>query len=94
MDHYEYYDLSNLTDIAEIVKIGYQNAAIEYRGQKDSSILSLHIFQQWLTFIPLDGVVVELGCGTGYPVANHIASITKGMAIDCIFNLPTLPVHN
>jgi hypothetical protein len=78
----DHYDVTNITELAEIVKLGYQTAAIEYRGQKDSSILSLPIFQHWLSQIPLDGVIVELGCGSGYPIAHHIASFSKGK-INC-----------
>ena len=81
----EEYDVTNIAELAEIVKLGYQTAAIEYRGQKDSSILNLPIFQLWLSHIPLDGVIVELGCGSGYPIANHIASISKGMSTNQVF---------
>ncbi len=72
----------DFSDIAQIVRNGYQSAALEYRGQKDQSILSLPIFNQWLSLIPVDGgTVIELGSGSGYPLAHHFASICKATNI-------------
>jgi hypothetical protein len=59
-----------------LVRNGYQSAAVEFRGQKDSSILNLPIFQQFLSHLPADGPVIELGCGSGYPIAHHLATVS------------------
>eukprot|EP01114_Cavostelium_apophysatum_P001038 TRINITY_DN10898_c0_g1_i1.p1 TRINITY_DN10898_c0_g1~~TRINITY_DN10898_c0_g1_i1.p1 ORF type:complete len:320 (-),score=36.97 TRINITY_DN10898_c0_g1_i1:11-913(-) len=64
---------NSFSDLIEIVRQGYKIAAVPYHEQKDTSILSLPIYHHWLALVP-DGVAAELGCGSGFPVAHHIAS--------------------
>jgi len=64
-------------DLIELVRQGYRKAAVPYNEQKDSSVLGQPIFIHWLSLVP-PGVVAELGCGSGYPVAHHLANIWRG----------------
>jgi len=67
------------SSLIDLVRTGYKTAVMPYHEQKDTSILFLHIYHHWLSLIP-DGRVAELGCGSGYPLAHHIASVWKGTA--------------
>jgi len=67
---------NSFSDLIEIVRQGYRVAAGAYHNQKDTTILSLPIYHHWLSLVP-DGVAAELGCGSGFPVAHHIASQWK-----------------
>jgi len=67
---------SSFGDLIETVRQGYRVAAIPYNEQKDIRILNMPIFQHWMSIIP-DGIVAELGCGSGFPVAHHIANAWK-----------------
>jgi len=68
----------SFSDLVELVRQGYKTAAVPYHNLKDNNILSLPIYHHWLSLVPEKGIVAELGCGSGYPVAHHIASLWKG----------------
>jgi len=68
--------LCSFGDLIELVRQGYRKAAVPYTEQKDTAILGQPIFQHWVALVP-PGVVAELGCGSGFPVAHHLANIWR-----------------
>jgi len=68
--------MRSFSDLIELVRQGYRKAAIPYNEQKDTSILSQAIFLHWVSIVPV-GVVAELGCGSGYPVAHNLAHVWR-----------------
>lgn len=81
MQHFlgNYQEISSRSfgDLIETVRQGYRLATIPYNEQKDASYLTLPIFQHWLLLVS-DGITAELGCGSGFPIAQHIANVWKG----------------
>ena len=59
----------------ELVKNGYEKIAKNYRKEKNLAILSMLIFKEW--FSMLNGVVLDLGCGSGYPIAQRFAQTNE-----------------
>eukprot|EP00026_Physarum_polycephalum_P007597 Phypoly_transcript_07661.p1 GENE.Phypoly_transcript_07661~~Phypoly_transcript_07661.p1 ORF type:complete len:262 (+),score=36.25 Phypoly_transcript_07661:126-911(+) len=73
-------------DLIEIVRKGWEDAAVPYRTTKDESLLHLPILDQFISLVVQckgrigdnnnennkNDVVLELGCGCGYPLAEHI----------------------
>ena len=59
---------SGSRDPSEVVRDGYDVIARSYREQKDESTIKLQAFREWLARIQ-KGPVLELGCGSGFPVA-------------------------
>ncbi|MHA2246072.1 MAG: class I SAM-dependent methyltransferase [Candidatus Hodarchaeales archaeon] len=67
----------------EFVKSGYSKAAIPYRQNKDPTQSQIPLFLQWLEHPDNSGSILELGCATGYPIAEKILSIGREyMGID------------
>jgi len=77
------FELSN-QELIEIVREGYKTAAAPYREQKDTAILHIPVFSEWLSLVPKGGVVAELGSGSGYPVAHHIGNVWRERGISYI----------
>jgi len=67
--------LRSFGDLIELVRQGYKRAAIPYNQQKDTSVLSQQIFHHWLNLVPQSTVVAELGCGSGFPVAQQLSQV-------------------
>lgn len=45
-------------ELVDLVRIGYQKAALPYSQQKDDSLIQLAIFQMFLDAIPKKGLVL------------------------------------
>lgn len=58
----------------EYVEKGYKLVAQKYRDQKESDQAEVQIFQKWLHHPVNTGKIMELGCGSGYPIGNAILS--------------------
>ena len=56
----------------EYVRKGYSLVAKTYRDQKDSGQSDLPIFVEWLNHPNNQGQILELGCGSGFPIAKAI----------------------
>lgn len=58
------------------VKDGYREVFQKYREQKDDYQIHLPLFKQWLHHPDNIGKILELGCGSGFPIAHTILTTT------------------
>jgi SAM-dependent methyltransferase len=66
----------------KVIKEGYEEGAQKYRDSKDERIIQSEIFEKWFSLIR-EGPVLDLGCGSGYPVAERfIRGNKKYLGVD------------
>jgi SAM-dependent methyltransferase len=62
------------SDPSEIVRKGYDQAAVNYQKERSEDLLEIGLFQE---FTNSCDSILELGCGSGYPVAKYLIEQKK-----------------
>ncbi len=60
-----------MTDAADPAN-GYESAADEFMRRRESSTIGVSTVRQWATALPRGGSVLDLGCGSGAPIAESV----------------------
>lgn len=67
--------------VFKLVKTGYDNLAERYRNEKSDTLSKFPLFRKWLSSID-EGPILDLGCGSGYPLLENIPSNTQYIGVD------------
>ena len=64
-----------------LVKTGYDKVANAYRKEKTDWLLSLPLYQKWLSYVD-EGSILDLGCGSGYPILENLPQKIQYIGVD------------
>ena len=67
---------------------GYERVAAEFlagRGRAPATAVGTKEVRDWARTLPLGAAVVDLGCGTGFPITRAVFGLTYVQAgLDCV----------
>lgn len=66
----------------EIVRAGYSKIALAYRAARTSDSRDIQLLHLLLERLPQGAMVLDAGCGSGYPVAQFLAGHFQVTGID------------
>lgn len=62
----------SLSDIAKTTQDVYERNAARFDAERPKILFERNWLDKFLSFIPTDGHVLDLGCGSGNPIASYI----------------------
>ncbi|MGX1788130.1 class I SAM-dependent DNA methyltransferase [Bosea sp. NPDC055332] len=68
-----------MTDSADAIVSLYQRHAAAYDQQRGRRLLEAHWLDRFLSLLPANPSVLDIGCGMGEPIARHL--IERGCAV-------------